>query len=262
MSNYPAESFYRGTIRQSLSNVVTCPCVVKVSKIPKLTAWLLTISPNTSNEEIVEYDGVDSINLTITIVKRGINPATQSLTRSGVDYDNTSFQFNHSQNNSIRGDVTHLHIIQDYGNLVANKLDKSGGLRDTMPANWAFVTDTSGNESVLVWGWFLPSGGIVPFAWASSPVWFLLCDWAIVSRTTYSNLFSVIGTTYWVGDGTTTFAIPNMKGRVVVGFDTTQTEFDALGEVGGAKTHTLSEAEMPSHKHKVVTVSRGVLKLE
>jgi microcystin-dependent protein len=62
-------------------------------------------------------------------------------------------------------------------------------------------------------------------------------------------LFAVIGTTYGAGDESTTFALPNMKGRVPVGYDSAQTEFDALGEAGGAKTHTLTSAEMPSHTH-------------
>jgi microcystin-dependent protein len=62
-------------------------------------------------------------------------------------------------------------------------------------------------------------------------------------------LFAAIGTTYGAGDGSTTFNLPNLKGRVAVGRDAAQTEFDALGETGGAKTHTLTTAEMPSHTH-------------
>jgi len=64
-------------------------------------------------------------------------------------------------------------------------------------------------------------------------------------------LFAVIGTTYGSGDGTTTFNIPNLKGRVVVGFNSAETEFDALGETGGAKTHTLTTAQIPTHTHQV-----------
>jgi microcystin-dependent protein len=66
-------------------------------------------------------------------------------------------------------------------------------------------------------------------------------------------LFTRIGTTYGVGDNSTTFNLPNLKGRVPVGLDSTQTEFDALGETGGAKTHTLTSAEIPSHNHNVRT---------
>jgi len=95
-----------------------------------------------------------------------------------------------------------------------------------------------------------PVGSVMPFAGSSSPdaTW-LICDGSAVSRTTYATLFALLGTTYGSGDGSTTFNIPNMKGRVPVGFDSGQTEFDALGETGGAKTHTLTESEMPSHTH-------------
>ena len=131
---YSAESFYRWTIRQSITSTVVPPFALKVSKVPTLTTWLLTVSPNTSNEEIFEYTWIDATALTITVTKRGLNPSSQTLNTSGTDYDNTSFMKSHSQNDSIRGDVNHLHIIQDYGTLQANKLDKAAWLRTSFPA--------------------------------------------------------------------------------------------------------------------------------
>lgn len=86
---------------------------------------------------------------------------------------------------------------------------------------------------------------------AKAPSGWLLCDGAAVSRTTYADLFAAIGTTYGKGDGSTTFNLPNMKGRVPVGLDAAQAEFDALGKTGGSKTHTLSQGEMPSHTHYI-----------
>lgn len=101
----------------------------------------------------------------------------------------------------------------------------------------------------LASGVAIPSGVVNPYAGASAPTGWLLCDGSAVSRSTYSALFAVLGTTYGTGDGSTTFNVPNMKGRVPVGLDSTQTEFDVRGETGGAKTHTLSTTEMPSHTH-------------
>ena len=94
-----------------------------------------------------------------------------------------------------------------------------------------------------------PVGSVMPFAGSSSPdaTW-LVCDGSAISRTTYATLFAVLGTTYGSGDGSTTFNIPNMQGRVPVGYDSGQTEFDALGETGGAKTHTLTSGES-AHSH-------------
>lgn len=94
-----------------------------------------------------------------------------------------------------------------------------------------------------------PVGEVKMFAGSSAPAGYLLCDGAAVSRATYAALFAVVGTAYGVGDGSLTFNLPSLKGRVPVGRDAAQTEFDALGEVGGAKTHTLSVGEMPSHNH-------------
>jgi microcystin-dependent protein len=87
------------------------------------------------------------------------------------------------------------------------------------------------------------------FAGSAAPTGYFLCDGSAVSRTTYSALFAITSTTYGVGDGSTTFNLPNLKGRVPVGLDGSQTEFDALGETGGAKTHTLTSTEMPVHGH-------------
>ena len=82
----------------------------------------------------------------------------------------------------------------------------------------------------------------------SAPTGWLICQGQAVSRITYSALFAVIGTTYGVGDNSTTFNLPNAKGKVAVGKDATA-EFDTLGETGGANTHTLSTTEMPGHTH-------------
>jgi microcystin-dependent protein len=92
----------------------------------------------------------------------------------------------------------------------------------------------------------------------TAPTGYLLCDGAAVSRATYARLFAVIGTQYGAGDGSTTFNLPDLKGRVPVGRDAGQTEFDALGEAGGEKTHILTEAEMPAHNHGGGSHSHGV----
>lgn len=93
-------------------------------------------------------------------------------------------------------------------------------------------------------------GMVMPFSGTTIPDGWLACDGAAVSRAAYPELFTVVGTTYGAGDGSTTFNVPNYKGRVLVGQDVAQTEFDVLGEVGGAKTHTLTIAEMPAHSHQ------------
>jgi microcystin-dependent protein len=96
-----------------------------------------------------------------------------------------------------------------------------------------------------------PAGVISQFAGSSAPTGYLLCEGQSVSTTTYSDLFAAIGYSY--GGSGSSFVIPNLKGRIPVGRDATQTEFDALGESGGAKTVTLSTDQMPSHSHSGTT---------
>lgn len=94
-----------------------------------------------------------------------------------------------------------------------------------------------------------PTGSIKAWPAASAPLGYLLADGSAVSRSTYAALFALISTTYGTGDGATTFNVPNLKGKVIVGYNSAETEFDALGETGGAKTHTLTIPEMPAHTH-------------
>lgn len=82
----------------------------------------------------------------------------------------------------------------------------------------------------------LPAGTIVQWAGATAPSNWLICDGSAVGRSQYQSLFSIVGTTYGAGDGSTTFNLPNFKGKTAYGRDSSQVEFDTLGEVGGSKT--------------------------
>ena len=88
-----------------------------------------------------------------------------------------------------------------------------------------------------------PINGVIPDGW-------LECDGSVVSRTTYSALFAKIGTEFGEGDGSTTFSLPNMKGKVSVGLDISDNDFNVIGKTGGEKAHTTTVSEMPSHRHK------------
>jgi microcystin-dependent protein len=110
----------------------------------------------------------------------------------------------------------------------------------------------------------MPSGSLMPYAGSSAPTGYLLCDGAAISRTTYSALFGLVGTTYGSGDGSSTFNIPDLRGRVIAGQDdmggvsanrltglSGGVDGDVLGGTGGAETHTLSIAQMPAHTHSL-----------
>lgn len=94
----------------------------------------------------------------------------------------------------------------------------------------------------------LPIGAIIPWSTTIAPNqnW-LVCNGQAVSRTTYSQLFNIIGTQYGEGDGSTTFNVPDLRGRHPMGFNLEDTDFNRIGKTGGEKTHTLIKNELPSN---------------
>jgi len=108
----------------------------------------------------------------------------------------------------------------------------------------------------------VPSGVVVPFAGSAAPTGWLLCYGHAVSRTTYAALFTAVGTTFGSGDGSTTFNLPDLRGRAPFGVDNmggtaanritsggSGISGTTLGGAGGAETVTLTQAQMPSHSH-------------
>lgn len=98
----------------------------------------------------------------------------------------------------------------------------------------------------------VPTGCMLDYAGtASPPTGWLLCDGTAASRTTYADLFGVIGTVWGTGDGATTFNLPDTRRRVSVGFGGTAvgTLGTAVGNTGGAETVVLGTSEMPTHTH-------------
>lgn len=96
----------------------------------------------------------------------------------------------------------------------------------------------------------VPVGAVLPFYGSRPPKNWLLCYGQEVSRTEYKDLFDVIGTSSGSGNGSTTFNVPDLKGKVIYGQGST----DALvtGSTVGETHHTLTVGEMPSHGHDIV----------
>lgn len=110
----------------------------------------------------------------------------------------------------------------------------------------AQVSSLTGSSAVL------SAGTIMAWAASAAPTGWALCDGSAVSRTTYANLFASIGTTYGVGDGSTTFNLPDFRTRIPrsigSGF--------ALGDKGGLDNISLTIANLPSHSH---TLTNGTI---
>ena len=111
----------------------------------------------------------------------------------------------------------------------------------------------------------IPIGMVAPFAGSTAPTGWLLCYGQNVSRATYSALRDVLNYAFGSGDGSTTFGLPDLRGRVVAGLNNMggtgssalngQSWSSTLGQsgAGGSQSHTLSTSEMPSHNHSTIS---------
>lgn len=110
-------------------------------------------------------------------------------------------------------------------------------------------------------------GLVTPFAGTNAPNGWLFCEGQDVSRIEYARLFEEIGETYGAGDGSTTFTLPDMRGRLIVGTNNGTDVPNGLnasfstrttGDIGGAEVHTVTEAELPVHNHSITDVTTAV----
>jgi microcystin-dependent protein len=164
-----------------------------------------------------------------------------------------------SARNIIRGsgDPNAGLVPGSYGDLYQNLTGSPAAL---------YIKETGATGSPSTGGWAtlisgassLPVGLLAPYAGSSAPSGWLLCNGQAVSRSTYASLFAVCGTSYGAGDGSTTFNVPDLRGRVPVGTDTMSTSaanripgLTSLGVGGGVSSIQLTAANLPSHTHAI-----------
>lgn len=233
VNRYYSNTAVETTLSGGINNSVTSIVVGSVSGFPVSFPYTLVIDQATASEELVTVTAAAGTTLTVT---RG-SDSTSAVTHSAgaaVKHVASARDFREPQE--------HIDSTAAHG--------ATGAVMGT--TNTQTVTNKNlTSETNLMPNSVSPVGGVQLWTTNTAPTGWLLCDGTAVNRTTYAALFAVIGTTYGTGDGSTTFNLPNFKGRIPVGRDAAQTEFDTLNETGGSKTHTLSASEMPSHTHDI-----------
>lgn len=138
----------------------------------------------------------------------------------------------------------------------AYKCDISGG---GLTAYTEYVDVAPAGDGTLDVVWaaneLMPIGVVLPYSGPTAPTakW-LLCQGQAISRTTYAGLFAVIGTSYGTGDGSTTFNLPDLRGRVPIGSGTgSGLTARTLGASGGNEAEVLATTHLPAHSHTGVT---------
>jgi microcystin-dependent protein len=264
------------TEKQLASNVSSVATQITLDNATNLPnpPFILVLNPDTNIEEIVlvnaDQTGVSSPTFIVTRAQDGTTAQTHTAGQVvrhmivGSDLQAVSTHTDATAAHGATGAVVGTTNTQTLTNktLTSPKINENVAVTatsteinilDGVTASTAEINYLDGVTSNIQTQFdnlvTVPTGTISVFATNTAPTGWLLCDGTAVSRTTYSALFALIGTTYGAGDTTTTFNLPNLKGRVPVGRDSSQTEFDTLAETGGEKAVTLTEAQMPVHTH-------------
>ena len=158
---------------------------------------------------------------------------------------------------TLSGNAIPLQVMNEDG--TTSSVTLTGGDNVTLSSSSSsnLTISASGGEGITVDT--VPIGTIAEWGSETPPENWLLLNGQAVSRVTYSELFSLYGTTYGSGDGSTTFNLPDFSGRVGVGLSDGDSDFGTLGQTGGEKTDTLTVDEMPSHAHRSASSASGAI---
>ena len=133
----------------------------------------------------------------------------------------------------------------------ASQAEAEAGSDATKP-----MTSQRTAQAIAVQG--TPPGVVQDFAGVSAPLGYVVCDGAAINRVTFAALFTAISTIWGIGDGSTTFNVPNLNRRVTMGSGGfgSGTIGNSVGDTGGSETHSLSGTENGPHIHDMTLLSR------
>jgi len=148
---------------------------------------------------------------------------------------------------SLNTDKIETSVLDTDTTLAANSDSKVA----TQKAVKTYVDATAGQT------YLVPTGAILPYGGSTAPTNYLLCDGSAVSRSTYAALFAILSTSYGVGDGSTTFNLPNLKGRFPLGYSASAPTKTFTFSSRSSNTITVTGAD--SHAHNEIQTGQAVL---
>lgn len=200
--------------------------------LPVSYPFTVVIDPGTELEEIVTVTNVAGTTLTVVRGEDGT---------AGVPHSGGAVIRHMVTARDLREPQQHIAATSDVHGV-------TGSIASRLEALEALINNV------------IPVGGLLPHTGDPNnvPAGFYLADGSSLLRADEPALYAVIGTTYGEGDDPgNTFALPKMDGRTPVGVDANDSDFNARGKTFGAKTHTLTISQMPSHNHGGSTGSGG-----
>lgn len=142
-------------------------------------------------------------------------------------------------------------MSQGFPNLSAPLISPNGSLTSAWLSFFRDLYARTGGSSGTG-GIGFASGDLKPWPGASVPSGWVTCDGRTLNRTAYADLFAVIGTTWGPGDGATTFNIPDLRGRALIGAGHGTGLADrVLAATGGVESNALTVGQLPAHSHPV-----------
>lgn len=278
------DAFWGGSISLSLAStgeVATVLGVVRGSQVGAMghQTWrwesgVLPVSGDDGKMHIIGLEGEFTA-----------APAPEYITLQGDTFDRGRVEFMHKYNDDdgvviLRPKVSPtttrtIELPDKDGDVVVIPSPTTGDILYFNGTDWEKLPKESDGDILQLSGGFpawvappsaIPVASVMPYAGTTAPTDWMLCYGQAISRTTYAALFAAVSTTYGAGDGSTTFNLPDLRGRVVAGKDNmggsaanritnaaSGITGTTLGANGGEQTHTLITAEMPAHNHPITS---------
>ena len=215
---------------------------------------------STGTTGFCKFNLVGGANYTVSSVSVQFGTAAaKSMTKSGSSYYGYSTPDSIAQASAYTVKVTVVvkgtdGVSRTYTD--STYISKSVPVFDATPNSFALggvARDVTGDEKPFDCYmhpiFYTMAGEIKMWAGDTIPDGWLLCDGSEVSKTDYPNLYAAIGDLWGVPNSSSNFKLPKLTGKVPVGYDPTDTDFNPVGHTDGEKTHTLTIEEMPSHNH-------------